>query len=549
MAINYYLSSFAICPGDYMKLSGSVSLKNDLAKFYWAKMKAFEEYRKLRFDRALAFAQLAATYAWKLHLGIWRDDELENLLFIIGRQIRQKMGNMQPNLELKGADQKIGYMVSELSSIGGHSKACKQWINALNGMFEQYLYITNAVNFSLKIDEPQIQGCRIRVINYSGRHSMLSGIEQLIKLLERDSPKVLVLFIHPNDVVAVAALNGLEKKPYILLFNHADYHFWLGQNIVDLLVEWRSESFKYSKRYRDIEKATFIPLFEDRKVMAGSKDFLKKKFGIPSSATVSITIGAPSKVRGDPHLDYFKTIEEILRINPNHFHISVATPKTKEICSDVKDRFILLKATPHVEELYNIADFLIETFPEIGGTVRVEAIVYKLPLVAFHNKKFSLLSDTDALPSDYPLVASSMEEVVKYATYLIKNQALREKLGSQLNDYYMKNFNKDKIRTLMRNAINTQVNTPKITGELEYDPEYVYNWTKTSKDTELNKELLAFASKMPSFSFVERIKFYSIGLVAGEFKNVAQKLKYLIFAILGSYCNYIRLIFRSSKGC
>lgn len=529
--------------GEYVELSGLVSLEKDLAKFHWAKRKALEEYRKLRFDRALAFTHVAATYAWKLHLGIWCDSELEDLLSLIGRQIsRQKTSEKPSYLGLKGAEPKIGYIVSELSNIGGHSKACKQWINALSGVYEQYLYITNAVNFRLKIDEPQMQGCHVRVINYGGNRSILIGIEQLIRFLERDSPKVLVLFIHPNDVVAIAALNGLKKKPYILFFNHADYQFWLGKNIVDLLVEWRSESFKYSKKYRHIEKATFIPLFEDRKFIAKSKDFLKKKFGIPPSATVSITIGAPPKVKGDPHLDYFKAVEEILRINPNHFHISVATPKIKsEICSDVRDRFILLEATPHVEELYSLADFLIETFPEIGGTVRVEAIVHKLPLVAFHNKKFSLLSDTDVLPSSYPLVASSTEEVIKYANYLIKNQALRESLGSQLHDYYMKNFSKDKICILIRNAINRQINEPQTNGKLEYNPEYVYNWTKASKDTQLNKELLAFASKMPSFSFAERIKFYSAGLVSGEFKNIAQKLKYLIFAVLGSYCSYIKL--------
>lgn len=528
-----------------------MSLKDDLAKFYWAKMRAVEEYKKLRFDRALAFIQVAATYAWNLHLGIWYDEELESLLFAIGKEIRRKMIDKQPNLELKKVNPRIGHIVSELSSIGGHSKACGQWINALSGVCEQYLYITNAANFRLKTEEHQIKGCYVRIIHYR-RRSITKGIEQLIRWLEKDSPEVLVLYIHPNDVVAVAALNGLKKKPYVLFFNHADYQFWLGKNIIDLLVEWRSESFKYSMRYRNIKKAVLIPLIVDEKVMAEPKDFLKKKFGIPSNATLSVTIGSSHKVKGDPQLDYFKTVEEILRINPNHFHISVGTPKNKSaISSDVKNRFLLFEPTPNVEELYNAADFIIETFPEIGGTVRVEAMSHKLPIVAFHNKKFSLLSDTNALPSNYPLIASSMEEVITCATCLIKDPELRKKLGSHLYSYYMKNFNKGKLQDLIRNAITMQINklqaAEKTAEKFEYDPEYVYNWTKTSKDIQLNKALLVLASKMRLFSFRERMNFYSIGFVRGEFNNTIQKIKYLVFAVLGSYCDHLRLIFYSIK--
>jgi hypothetical protein len=252
-------------------------LEGDLSQYYWVRSKALEAYRRGQIEKALDFAQVAATFAWKVHLGIWWDEDLENLLSLVGRKIGRVRSDASSR---KKVNLSIGHVVTALG-IGGHTEAVKQWIDALRGTCEQYLYLTNATNSPQSkigwLENLKDEGVKVRSLAYND--SFVSRIEQLIGYLERDSPKKLVLHIHPNDVVAVAALNGLGKRPYVLFFNHADTQFWLGRNVIDLLIEWRSENLRYSRKYRKIENAVVIPLTVDAKPRTRSKQSLKKEIG------------------------------------------------------------------------------------------------------------------------------------------------------------------------------------------------------------------------------------------------------------------------------
>ncbi|MDR9768892.1 hypothetical protein [Acetomicrobium sp.] len=119
-----------------------------------------------------------------------------------------------------------------------------------------------------------------------------------------------------------------------------------------------------------------------------------ENYGIPESATVSVSIGSFSKVLNDPELDYFRTIGTILRMFPNHYHLFVTKPPAPEILEkylpedqDIRKRLMVIGPFSNLEPIYGVADFLIETFPQIGGMVKAEAMACKLPIVAFLNKK------------------------------------------------------------------------------------------------------------------------------------------------------------------
>jgi hypothetical protein len=518
-----------------------MGLEEELSRYNWVKSKAFEAYEKGKVEKALGLIYVAATYAWKVHLGLWYDEDLENLLSVIGRKITGEVyRSTHPTGKIK---RRVAHIVTTLYEIGGHSRVIKHFLQALNETCEQYVYLTNTERPPSKVEwleDLRKKGVKIRSLSYNDHFS--NRIKQLVEYLERDSPEKVILYIHPNDVIAVAALNSLKKKPYVLFFNHADVSFWLGRNVLDVLLEWRSQSLAYSKKYRKIDNACVIPLIGDVEVKKQLKEKIKKGFHIPTDATVSITIGKYQKVMGDPNWDYFKAIEQILKEEPNHYHISVAVPNKLSDDPDIRKRFIIMEATPHVEPVYNVADFLIETFPAYGGTVRVEAMMYQLPIVAIHNKNFSLLSDCDALPANYPLVACNAEELIRCSSKLIKDENLRTKLGVMLFNYYKSNFDYKKMRSLIISTVTNRPNIPFPMEECEYDLKYVYNLTKVWASTSISKELLQYASRKPSFSLKDRIGFYSTGIINGDFPSYRLKAKGLVFTVIGSGCRFVRTL-------
>jgi glycosyltransferase involved in cell wall biosynthesis len=498
----------------------------DFQQYQWFTTEADEAYKKRQFEKSLQFAHLAATFAWQIHLGFWYDSELELLLKKIGQAIGEGVPQ-QPNRVSDGKKARaIVHVATALYEMGGHSKVVRTWINALQDSCSQVLYITDdpapPVSF---LEDFNAKG--IKVTRYPANAPYVDRVKDLIADIALEQPEKIVLYIHPNDVLTVAALHGLKNKVPVVFFNHSD-HFWVGRDVVNHLVEWRKESVKYSQKYRQITDISIIPLVFDIKTTKHDKDHLKTDFGIPQTATVSLTVGREEKVTGDPDWNYYSTIEKLLAKNPNHYHISIGTPlKNPSMDPNVSKRFINLDRSPNVSIFYNMADFLIESFPAIGGTVRVEAIAYHLPIVAAHNRKFSLLSDSDAIPTDYPFKASTTDEVIDFSSQFIRNSDLRTKIGTELSKYYNDNFDYENIKKLVLKTFLGEPEHVIVEEDCTYDAAYLYQWTKRAQSKYLRWVLMEYAC-IKCLPLKDRIKLYSYALKSGSLDNKQKVTEFLL---------------------
>jgi len=518
------------------------NFEEDLENYTQIKLKAVAAFKEGKLEQALDYGYVAATYAWHNHLSIWYDDELEHLLAKAGERIRKDRVKQNPQLirDKKRNDghakqdniKSIVHIVSFLSDIGGHSEVLRQWINILADLVDnQYLYITNVSNVPLKysyMDNFKSNGVKVRKLSYN--NSYITRIEKLIEYFENDLPTAAILYINPNDVIAITALLSLSNRPYVIFFNHADHVFWLGRNTIDLLVEWRNESIKYSKKFRKIDKSYVIPLTTNIK----PEKALKPSYGVPESSTLSVSIGSFYKFLGDPEWNYFETIERILKKFPNHYHLLVTNPPPKRILGeylptdpDIRKRFIIGGPFSNLEPIYGIADFLVESFPCVGGMVRVEAMACRLPIVAIKNKKFSLLSETDALPPNYPYAASTEEEVIEYSSKFIRSYRLRKQVGDELFRNYKERMEPGKIKNLWKNILKNREIDKEIQSSIQslnfkkfnYDLTYAYLWKKESSPTKYltNRALfIQTTMKQSTFSFMDRLKFYTRSLKKKE---------------------------------
>ncbi|MBK5093119.1 MAG: glycosyltransferase, partial [Actinobacteria bacterium] len=431
----------------------TVSKDRESSIFFFYKSKALEAASDGRQEEALRYAYEAARMAFLSGLGLKEsilfDFELDNMLSNLGLVMREQCGSAGKAFT---DGKSIGFIASELWDIGGHCEALLQWAGCLRNQFDkQYLYLTNVsgvppdfVNLERSL---RGLGVEISCLPYWGPYCRRAGL--LAEQIQRDSPRFLALFIHPQDVITISALSSLERKPTTLLFNHTDRNFWLGRNVIDYLVDWRKAGADFSARNRRIFNSCVIPLTTDIKPRYTANGFL----GIPDDSTISLSVGYFYKITCDDDYDYFGTIERLLARYPNHYHLLVTNESRKgEINSylgadeAIRRRFIVNGLQADLTPYYGAADFVIETFPNIGGTIRTEAMACAKPIVTFRNKKMAMLSETDALDSSYQYVCETEEEVIENSSMFIENPALRTEVGEKLHKRYLDCFSPERTR-------------------------------------------------------------------------------------------------------
>lgn len=518
------------------------NVNNELDLYKSIKAKAISAFNQNKFEESLDYIRTAALLAWQCHCGLWYDSELESLLKGIGRSLNDKKGSVKENEAVKEpesySNKKIVYITSAVN-VGGLTMLLNHWISLLKNDFEKKsVYVTNSYTSkkSFYCTGSTFNDPELEFYNLSYKKKYTDRIKELISLLNDASPDYIVLFIDPDDVIAVSAISALNGNSKIIYMNHTDHAFWLGRNITDNLACFRREGAIHAKQYRDIENSFVIPISTNIKP---EKLFSKEDFNIDKDATISISVGTFPKVLGDKYPNYFHTIAQLLGQFPNHYHFFITNPPNKDSLEqylpddrDIRKRFIIDGPFSNLSPYYEIADFLIETFPITGYTVQVEAMASKLPIVAFKNK-FALFSSTGNL-SSYPFTASTENEIIDFSSKLIKNPELRKDLGNCLYNYYFKELNPNQTYTLLKDMINDKSRNldNNITDKCIYDIEDVKMFS--CRNFKPYKHLiLQSILKESSFSVKQRAGFYYNSLRRKEFDSKKEMFGYLGPVIFG----------------
>lgn len=500
------------------------------------KDRAISAFDQNDFEESLDYIRTAALLAWQCHFGLWYDSELEFLLGGIGSRLKDKS---VPAGEIDTSGKKIVYLTSAVN-VGGLTILLNQWINLLKNDFkEKRVYVTNSYTSKKPFycEGTTFNDPELKFYNLSYKKKYTDRIRELNKLLNEAPPDYIVLFIDPDDVIAVSAISALDCHSKIIYVNHTDHAFWLGQNFVDNLACFRKEGAIHAKQYRNINNSFVVPISTSIKP---EKIFSKEDFDIDKYSTISISVGTFPKVLGDKKPYYFHTINQLLKQFPDHHHFFITNPPDKAALEkylpdepDIRKRFIIDGPFSNLSPYYEIADFLIETFPITGYTVQVEAMASKLPIVAFKNK-FALFSSAGNL-SSYPFIASTENEIIDFSAKLIESPELREKIGNGLYNYYSKELNPDQAYVLLKDMINDKPHDLKLDNETN---QYVHDIEDVRMFTCRNFRpykhlILQSVLKKSSFSVKQRAEFYYNGLRRNEFNSKKEIFGYLVPVIFG----------------
>lgn len=407
-----------------------------------------------RYETALDIAYVASSFARRNALR-WYDERLESTLETVGESL------VDDSLTLADGSSDtidIVYLASFLRDYGGHSEQLRFVIEACAGaerVGDQSLVLTY-------VDNEHTEFPRIRdniephcdIVELDADAAYRDRVVKLAHTLADIAPDRIVLFINPADVVSVAALSGVSDPPRTIFYNHADNQFWLGRNVFDEMVEYRSLGRTLSKQYRDLDPGHIIPITTDIEPAESRTSPLD----ILGAKTVSLSVGSAEKVSPDGRLNYYRTIDELLSEQPSHYHVLVtddrdaARSERDRYCS-VVDRFLIDGPFADLSPIYADADVLIETFPYGGGVVRMEAMACGLPIASFRNGRFPFICETDTFPEAYAYRTTDADELVGITAELIADERERKRVGDRLAAWFDRNFSPTIVGTQWRELL------------------------------------------------------------------------------------------------
>ena len=445
--------------------------QNAYFKFLDFKRHALKALEEKEFNVAMQCAYHAAEIGWSQqtsdHKNIgWFDEDLDDVLASIGAFFRFKSPTTGGKPRQK---RKAVFIASALYDVGGHSEVMRQWIRLLrDDDWKIGVFVTALDDRPLSYPRlsSELDKMGVETLCLTRELSMLQKAETLYRYLEEQTPELLFLFPHPFEVAAPVAISALEEKPTVIYFNHADHSFWLGRDCIDYLVEYRDLACEVSRVNRKIDGSRVVHMTAE--LVPRDRREAREELGIPGAATVSISVGSFFKVmpgseidllpEGDDEgkiFDYFEVVRRILDDNPDHYHILITGEIPREYFklnmpdyAHYEDRFLM--PGHDSSKYYGAADFVIETIPIVGGLVRLEAMLCRLPLVGFACRNV----DPDYFPPEYPLMAADEEEFAQISSRLIKDAGLRHRIGEELHAFYLDNMSRGFLRERLRELVS-----------------------------------------------------------------------------------------------
>lgn len=385
-------------------------------------------------DASLFWLCVASTLGWMYFFDRWSDAEIDAALRRLAKRLSRGRGRVTTHA---GG---VAHLTSNVIDGGGHVDALMFWCSRTGGAL-----VSSEWQNSAEVGRGSLAAL--------GRpaHLCPRGLTPSEKVrwvyahLAELRPSRLILYVNPNDVVSLTAAQMYRDASgaEIVFCDHADTFYWLGASLADRVVELRPAGVAIAERLRGVprDKISLAPMVSRPR---RSDDVSRASLGVPEDATVSVTISAYYKMRPDGSWNYVETINRLLDAHPRHHHLVVGHGEPADVERLTRGfegaRVRLLGRRNDIDALLRAADFMIESFPLMGGLARLDAMREGRPVVAISHPVWPFAYDTGAFPADYPLTARTGAEVETLAGSLIDDAGLRREIGESLRRRFAENF-------------------------------------------------------------------------------------------------------------
>lgn len=336
--------------------------------------------RRRRFAEAATAAQLAANYAVLCHPGLFASPELEESLRRIGAAALPQIRPVAP----RTGPPRILHVATEVGHVGGHVRNMWRWIGEDESrvhslaLTRQHGPVPAQLEAAVRRRGGEVNRLNRRV---GGLLAWSRGLRHLIASADH-----VVLHSYNNDVIPFLALGGMNRRPPVLLVNHADHIFWLGATFADAVVNTRRSGQLLSAERRGIaaERNLLIPLCLERDERRQGREEAKREIGLPEDAIMILTVARSIKFRSVAGVPFPDPLIPLLQEDPR-LHLVAVGAKGQTGWSAAHaaapGRVHQLAETPLTSPYLDAADIYLDTYPFVSITSLFEAGLRGLPLV------------------------------------------------------------------------------------------------------------------------------------------------------------------------
>lgn len=387
-------------------------------------------------------------------------------------------------------NKRIAYLVTELYDTGGHSKCIREDVSILADVYDQCLFFTQkdrAVRGAPQCWSELKRKALIEGENLSA-FLMRKRVKSLFKKIVRFNPKVLFVYIHPDDVGGTMVLSMLKKYTNIKLMYcpHASHFPNLGISFADITLEALPTTMYLTQKYRHFDNTVYLPMLskkcEDFPVFLPECISLKRKeIGIKDGYLCTMSGASSYKFFDGNKSEYFEMIKTLLERNTNLIHVILADNKknNKEVIdgifanSNAKDRLILLPFTDDYELVFKCADVFVDSFPVSSALTMIDLMRLKVPYVVKINRENAHWSFHEYQSADYPYMFEKADDLLKGVEKLLSDKIERARIIEANFNHYMNTFEGNSVKKRLCDIIDNAENLERFySGKIKGDYQF-----------------------------------------------------------------------------
>lgn len=381
---------------------------------------------------AAAWAQIAGHYAWMNHTGLFASRELERVLGRLGARLPQPDGASSRTTQPR----EVLHVVTQCYGTGGSTQAIACWIEQDRSRHSRVCITRQRGGpppdkIMVPLDAPA------DLIRLDMKRGSLMDRAARLRALAVGSD-IVVLHLHPYDVVPVIAFAGARGLPPVVYVDHCDHVFWLGASVASVVMHMRDSGRQLaaSRRGLDTARSAVVPRPLRPMGRTVDRDEAKRRLGIDPRHVLLVTAADGSKYRpvGSPSF-----LELVLPVLERHEHalLHAAGPSPdgewQAAAEQTGGRIRALGALPDVRLLQQAADVYLDSFPFSSLTSLLEAGSLGVPVMTYrgHPEDCAVLGADTRGVDEHMVSAADPAGLERALGRLITDAGWRRDLGAR----------------------------------------------------------------------------------------------------------------------
>jgi hypothetical protein len=198
---------------------------------------------------AIALSRLYGNIAWNNPVGIFRADDIEDIVYAKVAKIRSEVLNQNHSVK----NGKLLHVLTEGYTSGGHTRVVERLIGERPDNVQRQDIVIVEICPREVIDKLIKLSTLVRMVPQTG----LKAIPVLAAIMAEYSD--VVLHIHPDDIVSsLSARIAKDSGTRVALYNHADHCFTYGVCSINVLCEISAFGKKISNLHRPEIQASYV---------------------------------------------------------------------------------------------------------------------------------------------------------------------------------------------------------------------------------------------------------------------------------------------------